>query len=55
MPRIGALANAAKTNADPDRSCTTNIIASLQAMVKGGKILEEASGLTLGAKRDFAG
>ncbi len=54
IPRIGPLADTHKTNADPDPSRTPKIMAALQAMVKGGKILEEASGLTLGAKRDFA-
>lgn len=53
-PRIGPLADAHKINADPDPSRTPKIMAALQAMVKGGKILEEASGLTVGAKRDFA-
>ncbi len=55
VPRIGPLADAHQTNADPDPSRTPKIMAALQAMVKGGKILEDASGLTLGAKRDFAG
>ena len=55
VPRIGPLANANQTNADPDPSRTPRIMAALQAMVKGGKTLQEASGLTLGAKRDFAG
>jgi len=55
VPRIGPLAHAQKANADPDPSRTPKIMAALQAMVKGGKILEDASGLTLGAKRDFAG
>ncbi|WP_353718833.1 serine hydrolase domain-containing protein [Dyadobacter sp. 676] len=55
VSRIGPLANAHKTNADPDPSRTPKILAALQAMVKGGEVLEEASGLTLGAKRDFAG
>lgn len=55
VPRIGPLADAHQTNADPDPSRTPKIMAALQAMVKGGKILEEASDLTLGAKRDFAG
>ena len=55
VPRIGPLANAHETNADPDPSRTPRIMAALQAMVKGGKVLEEASGLTSGAKRDFAG
>lgn len=54
VPRIGPLADAQKSNADPDPSRTLKIMAALQAMVKGGKVLEEASGLTLGAKRDFA-
>lgn len=53
VPRIGPLAH--QTNADPDPSRTPKIMTALQAMVKGGKMLEEASGLTLGAKRDFAG
>lgn len=52
VPRIGPLAH--KTNADPDPSRAPKIMAALQAMVKGGKILDEASGLTPGAKRDFA-
>ncbi|GAB3899780.1 hypothetical protein GCM10028803_21500 [Larkinella knui] len=55
VPRIGPLANAHQTKADPDPSRTPKIMAALQAMVKGGKLLEEASGITLGAKRDFAG
>lgn len=55
IPRIGPLADAHKTNADPDPSRTPKIMAALQAMAKGGKVLAEASGLTLGAKRDFAG
>ncbi|SEJ38888.1 CubicO group peptidase, beta-lactamase class C family [Dyadobacter sp. SG02] len=55
VPRIGPLADAHQTNADPDPSRTPKIMAALQAMVKGGKTLEEASGLTSGAKRDFAG
>ena len=55
IPRIGPLADTHKTNVDPDPSRTPKIMAALQAMVKGGKLLEEASGLTLGAKRDFAG
>lgn len=55
VPRIGPLAGDHQTNADPDPSRTPKIMAALQAMVKGGKVLEEASGLTLGAKRDFAG
>lgn len=55
VPRIGPLAHAQKASADPDPSRTPKIMAALQAMVKGGKVLEEASGLTLGAKRDFAG
>lgn len=55
VPRIGPLASAHKANADPDPARAPKIMAALQAMVKGGKILEEASGLTLGAKRDFAG
>ena len=55
VPRIGPLADPHKIDADPDPSRTPKIMAALQAMVKGGKILEEASGLTLGAKRDFAG
>lgn len=55
VPRIGPLAAAHKTNADPDPSRTPKIMSALQAMVKGGKILEEATGLTSGAKRDFAG
>ena len=54
VPRIGPLADAHKTNADPDPSRTPKIMAALQAMVKGGKLVAEASGLTLGAKRDFA-
>jgi len=54
VPRIGPLADAHKTNADPDPLRTPKIMAALQAMVKGGKILQEASGVTLGAKRDFA-
>ncbi|ACT91366.1 serine hydrolase domain-containing protein [Dyadobacter fermentans] len=55
VPRIGPLADAGKSNADPDPSRTPKILAALQALVKGGKTLEEASGLTPGAKRDFAG
>ncbi|MGV3600020.1 MAG: serine hydrolase domain-containing protein [Dyadobacter fermentans] len=55
VPRIGPLADAGKSNADPDPSRTPQILAALQALVKGGKTLEEASGLTPGAKRDFAG
>ncbi|GAB3958546.1 hypothetical protein GCM10028805_53080 [Spirosoma harenae] len=54
VPRIGPLADAHQPNADPDPSRTPKIRAALQAMIKGGKTLEEASGLTLGAKRDFA-
>lgn len=55
VPRIGPLAAARKTNTDPNPSRIPKIMAALQAMVKGGKILEEATGLTSGAKRDFAG
>nr|WP_295924911.1 serine hydrolase domain-containing protein [uncultured Dyadobacter sp.] len=55
VPRIGPLANSVKATADPDPSRTPKIMAALQAMVKGGKTLEEAPGLTAGAKRDFAG
>ncbi|MET7258739.1 serine hydrolase domain-containing protein [Dyadobacter fermentans] len=55
VPRIGPLAAAHKTNVDPDPSRTPKIMVALQAMVKGGKILEEATGLSSGAKRDFAG
>ncbi|MDR6806916.1 CubicO group peptidase (beta-lactamase class C family) [Dyadobacter sp. BE34] len=55
VPRIGPLAAGQKTTADPDPSRTPKIMAALQAMVKGGKILEEATGFTPGAKRDFAG
>lgn len=55
VPRIGPLADVRKTIADPDPSRTPKIMAALQAMVKGGKILEEATGLTSGVKRDFAG
>ncbi len=55
VPRIGPLADAHKTAVDPDPSRTPKILAALQAMVKGGRVLEEAPGLTLGAKRDFAG
>ncbi|MBO9617243.1 MAG: serine hydrolase [Dyadobacter sp.] len=55
VPRIGPLADAHNTNADPDPSRTPKILTALQAMVKGGKILEETTGLTPGAKRDFAG
>lgn len=54
VPRIGPLAGAHTINTDPDPLRTPKIIATLQAMVKGGKLLEEASGLTSGAKRDFA-
>ena len=54
VPRIGPLANAKKISADPDPSRIPKIMVALQAMVKGGKILKEASGVTLGAKRDFA-
>jgi CubicO group peptidase (beta-lactamase class C family) len=54
VPRIGPLADADETNTDPDPSRTPKIMAALQAMVKGGKTLEDASSLTLGAKRDFA-
>ena len=46
VPRIGPLANVLKAKADPDPSRTPKVMAALQAMVKGGKILEEASGLT---------
>lgn len=55
VPRIGPLADTHKTGGDPDPSRTPKILAALQAIVKGGKALEEALGLTLGAKRDFAG
>ncbi len=55
IPRIGPLADPHQTHTDPDPSRTPKIMAALQAMVKGGKALEEASGLTAGAKRDFAG
>lgn len=55
VPRIGPLADVHKTGVDPDPSRNPKIMAALQAMVKGGKVLEEASGLTPGAKRDFAG
>ncbi|WP_080059375.1 serine hydrolase domain-containing protein [Spirosoma aerolatum] len=55
VPRIGPLVNTRRTNADPDPSRTPKIMAALQAMVKGGKLVEEASGLTVGAKRDFVG
>lgn len=55
VPRIGPLAHAHQTHADPDPSRAPKIMAALQAIVKGGKTLEEASGLTSGAKRDFAG
>jgi CubicO group peptidase (beta-lactamase class C family) len=55
VPRIGPLAGNQKTSTDPDPSRIPKIMAALQAMVKGGKILEEAAGITLGAKRDFAG
>ncbi|TDB59550.1 hypothetical protein [Arundinibacter roseus] len=55
VPRIGPLVDATKTYADPDPSRTPKILLALQAMIQGGKQLEEASGLTLGAKRDFAG
>lgn len=55
VPRIGPLAHAHQPGADPDPSRTPKIMAALQAMVKGGKVLEETSGLTSGAKRDFSG
>lgn len=55
VPRIGPLAAAHKTNVDPDPSRTPKIMAALQAMVKGGRTLGEATGLSSGAKRDFAG
>jgi len=55
VPRIGPLVDTQKTDADPDPSRTPKILAALQAIIKGGKILEETSGLTPGAKRDFAG
>lgn len=55
VPRIGPLADIHSTNTNPDPSRTPKIMAALQAMVKGGKILEEASGITSGAKRDFTG
>lgn len=55
VARIGPLAAALQTTADPDPSRTPKILAALHAIIKGGKLLEEASGLTPGAKRDFAG
>ncbi|GAA4436114.1 hypothetical protein GCM10023091_13630 [Ravibacter arvi] len=55
IPRIGPLADTHKTNADPNPARTLKITTALRATIKGGQVLEEASGLTLGAKRDFAG
>ncbi|WP_170108613.1 serine hydrolase domain-containing protein [Spirosoma oryzae] len=54
VPRIGPLADAYKPDTDPDSSRIPKIMTALQAMLKGGKLLEEAPGLTSGAKRDFA-
>ena len=55
VPRIGPLVDTSKIDTDPDPARTPKILAALEALVKGGKILEEATGITTGAKRDFAG
>ncbi|WP_254560505.1 serine hydrolase domain-containing protein [Dyadobacter diqingensis] len=54
IPRIGPLFNTLKTSTDPDPARTPKIMVALQAMIKGSKILEEAPGITAGAKRDFS-
>lgn len=54
IPRIGPLFHALKPQSDPDPARTRRIEATLKALAQGGKIVEEAPGITPGARRDFA-
>ncbi|WP_168207745.1 serine hydrolase [Spirosoma sp. KCTC 42546] len=53
IPRIGPLFNAPKSAPDPDPARTKKIEVALMALAKGGKAVEEAPGITPGARKDF--
>jgi len=55
VPRIGPLVRASKLGADPDPARTRAVEAALKALAQGGKTVEEALGITPGARKDFAG
>jgi hypothetical protein len=54
VPRIGPLIHALKTQPDPDAALTRRIESALKAFAQGGKAVDEATGITPGARRDFA-
>jgi hypothetical protein len=53
-PRLGPLARTLKPRPDPDAAMTRKIESALRACARGGKAVEEAPGITPGARRDFA-
>jgi CubicO group peptidase (beta-lactamase class C family) len=54
VPRIGPLPHALAPVADPDPARTAKILGLLIAISQGGKAVQEAQGLTAGARADFA-
>ncbi|WP_345245434.1 serine hydrolase domain-containing protein [Nibrella saemangeumensis] len=54
-PRIGPLLHTLKPGADPDPARTRQIETALKAISQGGTTLEKTSGITPGARKDFAG
>jgi hypothetical protein len=54
IPRIGPLPRTLAAVPDPDSARTARVLAILQALSQGGKAVQDAQGLTSGAKSDFA-
>ncbi len=55
IPRIGPLPNTLTPAADPDPARTATILAILKAISQGGNAVQEAKGLSDGARADFSG
>lgn len=53
VPRIGPLMRMLPAQPDSDPALTTKIERVLKALAQGGKVLEESSSITAGAKKDF--
>lgn len=54
VPRIGPLIHTLKPQTDSDPTLTQRVLTALQSFAQGGKAVEGVSGITPGARRDFA-
>ena len=55
IARVAPLPSSRRPAADPDTALTARIVVALGAMRQGGAALTDATGITPGAKADFAG